>query len=139
MPASGSDMGTYTADIDVRFRDIDAMGHVNNAVYATYIEQARTRYFSDVLDADLSRVSTVLASISIDFRRPVELVDGEVTVTVDVADLGRSSATMVHEVRAGGEAAAEAEATLVSLDPETGDPAPIPEEHRAAMESYHDL
>ncbi|PHQ47324.1 thioesterase [Halorubrum sp. C3] len=139
MPASGSDMGTYTADIDVRFRDIDAMGHVNNAVYATYIEQARTRYFSDVLNADLSRVSTVLASISIDFRRPVELVDGEVTVTVDVADLGRSSATMVHEVRAGGEAAAEAEATLVSLDPETGDPAPIPEEHRAAMESYHDL
>ena len=132
-------MGTYTADIDVRFRDIDAMGHVNNAVYATYIEQARTRYFSDVLDADLSRVSTVLASISIDFRRPVELVDGEVTVTVDVADLGRASATMVHEVRAGGEAAAEAEATLVSLDPETGDPAPIPEEHRAAMESYHDL
>ncbi|RLM67197.1 thioesterase family protein [Halorubrum sp. Atlit-26R] len=132
-------MGTYTADIDVRFRDIDAMGHVNNAVYATYIEQARTRYFSDVLDADLSRVSTVLASISIDFRRPVELVDGEVTVTVDVADLGRSSATMTHEIRAGGEAAAEAEATLVSLDPETGEPAPIPEEHRAAMESYHDL
>ena len=132
-------MATYTADIDVRFRDIDAMGHVNNAVYATYIEQARTRYFSDVLDADLSRVSTVLASISIDFRRPVELVDGEVTVTVDVADLGRSSATMTHEIRAGGEAAAEAEATLVSLDPETGEPAPIPEEHRAAMESYHDL
>lgn len=132
-------MGTYTTDIDVRFRDIDAMGHVNNAVYATYIEQARTRYFSDVLDADLSRVSTVLASISIDFRRPVELVDGEVTVTVGVADLGRSSATMTHQVRAGGEAAAEAEATLVSLDPETGEPAPIPEEHRAAMESYHDL
>ncbi|WP_423995154.1 acyl-CoA thioesterase [Halorubrum trapanicum] len=132
-------MGTYTADIDVRFRDIDAMGHVNNAVYATYIEQARTRYFSDVLDADLSRVSTVLASISIDFRRPIELSDGEVTVTVDVADLGRSSATMTHEIRAGGEAAAEAEATLVSIDPETGEPAPIPEEHRAAMESYHDL
>ncbi|TKX52504.1 acyl-CoA thioesterase, partial [Halorubrum sp. SS7] len=68
-------MGTYTADIDVRFRDIDAMGHVNNAVYATYIEQARTRYFRDVLDVDISRASTVLASISIDFRSPVELAD----------------------------------------------------------------
>ena len=131
-------MGTYTADIDVRFRDIDAMGHVNNAVYATYIEQARTRYFSDVLDADLSRVSTVLASISIDFRRPVELVDGEVTVTVDVADLGRSSATMTHEIRVGDAVAAEAEATLVALDPETGEPTPIPDDHREAMAAYRD-
>ncbi|ELZ39358.1 thioesterase superfamily protein [Halorubrum californiense DSM 19288] len=132
-------MGTYTADIDVRFRDIDAMGHVNNAVYATYIEQARTRYFGEVLGADLSGTSTVLASISIDFRRPVELGDGEVTVTVDVADLGRSSATMAHEVRVGDAVAATAEATLVSLDPDTGEPVPIPEDHRAAMESYHDL
>jgi len=42
-------VNTYTTEIDVRFRDIDAMGHVNNAVYATYIEQARTEYFRDVL------------------------------------------------------------------------------------------
>jgi acyl-CoA thioester hydrolase len=125
-------------DIDVRFRDIDALGHVNNAVYATYVEQARTRYFRDVLDVDISEASTVLASISIDFRRPVELSDGAVTVTVDVADLGRSSATMTHEVRVGGAVAAEAEATLVSLDPETGEPAPLPEDHRAGMEPYHD-
>ncbi|QWC18294.1 thioesterase family protein [Halorubrum sp. 2020YC2] len=131
-------MATYTADIDVRFRDIDAMGHVNNAVYATYIEQARTRFFRDVLGIDISGASTVLASISIDFRRPVELADGEVTVTVDVADLGRSSATMTHEVRVSGAVAAEAEATLVSLDPDTGEPAPIPEDHRAGMAEYHD-
>jgi len=73
-------VNTYTTDIDVRFRDIDAMGHVNNAVYATYIEQARTEYFRDVLDADLSALATVLASLSIDFRRPVELTDGTVSV-----------------------------------------------------------
>ena len=132
-------MGTYTVDIDVRFRDIDALGHVNNAVYATYVEQARTRYFRDVLDVDISQSSNVLASLSIDFRRPIELPDGDVTVTVELADLGRSSATMTHEIRAGGAVAAEAEATIVALDPETGKPAPIPEEHRAKMESYHDL
>ena len=132
-------MGTYTVDIDVRFRDIDALGHVNNAVYATYVEQARTRYFRDVLDVDISQSSNVLASLSIDFRRPIELPDGDVTVTVELADLGRSSATMTHESRAGDAVAAEAEATIVALDPETGEPAPIPEEHRAKMESYHDL
>ena len=132
-------MGTYTVDIDVRFRDIDALGHVNNAVYATYVEQARTRYFRDVLDVDISQSSNVLASLSIDFRRPIELPDGDVTVTVELADLGRSSATMTHEIRAGDAVAAEAEATIVALDPETGKPTPIPEEHRAKMESYHDL
>ncbi|WP_283401932.1 thioesterase family protein [Halorubrum sp. DM2] len=132
-------MAPYTVDIDVRFRDIDALGHVNNAVYATYIEQARTRYFREVLDIDISQSSNVLASISIDFRRPVELSDDRVTVTVDLAELGRSSVTMAHEVRVGDAVVAEAEATIVSLDPDTGKPTPIPEDHRAAMESYHDV
>ncbi|OSP10760.1 thioesterase [Halorubrum ezzemoulense DSM 17463] len=131
-------MATYTADIDVRFRDIDAMGHVNNAVYATYIEQARTRFFRDVLDLDISGASTVLASLSIDFRRPVELDDDAVVVSVEIADLGRSSATMTHEIRIGDAVAAEAEATLVAVDPETGEPTPIPEAHREAMASYRD-
>ncbi|MFC7322996.1 acyl-CoA thioesterase [Halorubrum rutilum] len=132
-------MSTYTAEIDVRFRDIDAMGHVNNAVYATYLEQARTEYFRDVLDADLSRVSTVLASLSLDFRRPVELTDGTVAVDVDVAELGRSSVAMTHELRAGDAVVTEAEATLVSLDPDTGEPAPIPPAFRERMASYHGL
>lgn len=132
-------MAPYTVNIDVRFRDIDALGHVNNAVYATYIEQARTRYFRDVLDMDVSQSSNVLASLSIDFRRTVELSDDRVTVTVDLAELGRSSATMTHEVRVGDAVAAEAEATIVSLDPDTGEPTPIPEDHRAEMKSYHDL
>ena len=132
-------MSTYTAEIDVRFRDIDVMGHVNNAVYATYLEQARTEYFRDVLDADLSRVSTVLASLSIDFRRPVELTDGTVAVDVDVAELGRSSVAMTHELRAGDAVVAEAEATLVSLDPDSGEPVPIPPALREGMASYHGL
>ena len=79
-------MAAYTVDIDVRFRDIDALGHVNNAVYATYIEQARTRYFRDVLDVDISQSSNVLASLSIDFRRPIELTDDDVTELAEIAD-----------------------------------------------------
>jgi len=132
-------VNTYTTEIDVRFRDIDAMGHVNNAVYATYIEQARTEYFRDVLDADISSLATVLASMSVDFRRPVELTDGTVAVELAVAELGTSSVTMTHEIRTGGEVVAEAEATLVSLDPDSGKPAPIPDEHRSTIESYHGI
>ena len=131
-------MSTYTTEIDVRFRDIDAMGHVNNAVYATYVEQARTEYYRDVLAADLSGTATVLASLSIDFRRAVELTDGTVTVSIDVAELGRTSITMTHEVRTGGQVVADAEATIVTLDPDSGEPTPIPDEQRSAMTSYHD-
>ncbi len=131
-------MTTYTTEIDVRFRDIDVMGHVNNAVYATYIEQARTEYYRDVLSADLSSISTVLASLSLDFRRAVKLTDGTVTVEIDVAELGRSSVTMTHEVRTGGQVVADAEATIVTLDPDSGEPAPIPDEQRSAMTSYHE-
>ncbi|MGM0684815.1 MAG: acyl-CoA thioesterase [Halobacteriota archaeon] len=132
-------MSTYTTEIDVRFRDIDAMGHVNNAVYATYLEQARTEYFRDVLGADLSRVSAVLASLSLDFRRPVELTDGTVAVDVDVAEMGRSSVTMTHEFRVDDAVVAEGEATLVSLDPDTGEPAPVPAALREGMSAYHGL
>ena len=131
-------VSAYTTEIDVRFRDIDAMGHVNNAVYATYVEQARTRFFRDVLDLDISGASTVLASLSIDFRRPIELDDDAVAVSVEIADLGRSSVTMDHGICVDGDVVAKAEATLVSLDP-SGDPAPIPEKHRSAIESFHGL
>ena len=132
-------MNPYTTEIDVRFRDIDAMDHVNNAVYATYLEQARAEYYRDVLDADLSALATVLASLSIDFRRPIELTDGAVAVAMDIAELGTSSVTMAYDVRTDDELVAEAETTLVSLDPDAGEPAPIPEEYRSAIESYHGM
>ncbi|GAB3699319.1 acyl-CoA thioesterase [Halorubrum pallidum] len=134
-------MSVHSTEIEVRFRDIDALGHVNNAVYATYIEQARTAYFRDVLDADLSQASTVLASTSFDFRRSVELTDETVTVLSDVDDIGRSSVSMSYEIRVGGDGdlAAEAEATIVSLDPETGEPTPVPEPMRSKLTAYHDL
>ena len=132
-------MSTYTAEIEVRFRDIDAMGHVNNAVYATYLEQARTRYFRDVLETDLSSVSTVLASLSLEFRRPIELADGSVIVEIDVPDLGRSSVPMTYELRTSEELVATAESTQVHVDPETGEACPIPEELRHRIRSYHGL
>ncbi|WP_256402670.1 acyl-CoA thioesterase [Halorubrum salinum] len=135
-------MPVHSTEIEVRFRDIDALGHVNNAVYATYIEQARTAYFRDVLDADLSQASTVLASTSFDFRQSVELTDETVTVLSDVDEIGRSSVSMSYEIRVGGDdgdLAAEAEATIVSLDPETREPTPVPEPMRSKLTAYHGL
>ena len=61
----------FQTTIPVRFRDIDAMGHVNNAVYATYLEQARADYHREIIGESLADVNTVLVSLAIDFKRPI--------------------------------------------------------------------
>ncbi len=58
--------------VEVRFRDIDAFGHVNNAVVSTYIELARIRYLVDVLQVEpIGVMPLILANISIDYRSPI--------------------------------------------------------------------
>lgn len=131
-------MTAFTTEIDVRFRDIDAMGHVNNAVYATYTEQARTDYFRAVTDRGLDGIPSVLATLSVDFRAPVTLEEGSVTVALEVPELGRSSIPMAYEIRTENGVAAEAETVQVIVD-ESGDSMPIPEDIRSAIEAYHDL
>lgn len=118
-----------TAEVDVRYRDLDTLGHVNNAVIATYVEVARTAYADEVLEMDLEDYHFVIASLSIDFERRVTL-DDAVEVTAEVPELGESSVPMTYEVTADGERAASAETTLVFLDPETGESTPIPTDVR---------
>ncbi|MBP1986726.1 acyl-CoA thioesterase [Halolamina salifodinae] len=130
----------YETTVDVRFRDIDAMGHVNNAVYATYAEQARANYFVDVLDRELSAVGSVLATITMDYRQPIHIDDGPLTVAIDVPDLGESSIPMEYEVRtADGTVAAEIESVQVAYDREAGESMPLPDDWREAITSYHGL
>lgn len=131
---------TFRTTMDLRFRDIDPMGHVNNAVYATFLEQARARYYDAVLGEDLVGVDTVLARQCIDYERPIALDQGPVEVTVDVRELGRSSLDLASDiVRGDGELAATAEVVQVAFDRETGRSRPIPDAWREAIEDYHDL
>ena len=129
---------SFTTEVDVRFRDLDTMGHVNNAVYATYLEEARVAYFDAVLDAALHEVDTVLANIELEFRRPIELGD-EVTVAVRIPELGESSIPMEYEVRANGEVAATGEAVQVVIDRDSGSSKAIPKEWRDAIEAFEGL
>jgi acyl-CoA thioester hydrolase len=129
---------SFTTPVPVRFRDVDAMGHVNNAVYATYMEEARTAYFDAVLEASLADVSSVLANLELDFRRPIELGD-EVTVAVRVPELGESSIPMEYEICANGEVAAVGEAVQVAVDEESKSSKPVPDEWREAIREFEGL
>ena len=122
-------------ELEVRYRDIDSVGHVNNAVYVTYLEQVRTRYIEDVLDVDVVDPGFVIANINIDYKRPIRF--GEtVRVGVRVTDLGTSSILMDYEIYADGERAATADTVMVPFDPETDSSRPVPEEWREAIEAH---
>ncbi|WP_338741490.1 thioesterase family protein [Haloplanus salilacus] len=128
----------YETELGVRFRDVDAMGHVNNAVYATYLEQARVDYYADVLGVGLDDIDTVLVNLEIDYRSEVALEDGAVTVAMGVREIGESSVTAAYEVRVGERVAATAETVQVYVDPEEGGSRPLPESWVDRMESYRE-
>lgn len=128
----------FETAVPVRYRDIDDMGHVNNAVYVTYLEEARLDYFREVLGERMHDVPSVVANHTLDYRRSVTL-DDDVTVAVRVRDLGETSVTLAQEVRADGEVAVSAETTLVVLDPESHEPTAIPADVREAFAAFEGL
>lgn len=127
----------YRTSVEVRFRDLDTMGHVNNALYATYLEEARTAYYRDVIGVSLPGVDTVLAHLSVDYRAPIELED-TVAILLDVPDVGETSIPMEYEVRADDEVAATAETVQVMWNRDAGGSRPVPDAWRERIERFHD-
>ena len=117
----------------VRFRDLDAMGHVNNAVFLTYIESARVAFLQH-LDAapTLEDMSIIVARIEIDFRAPVGFGD-EVEVRVHASRFGAKSFDLDYELRVGDAVVAEAKSVLVSYDYGKGEAVALPDEWREKL------
>jgi len=109
--------------VKVRFADIDSMGHVNNAKFFTYMEQARVEYFRKIKDLDFRTqegapgTSVILASIRCDFLAPVYL-DEELSVSVRTTKMGRSSFSMEYLIQdtASGREVGRGESTQVYFD-----------------------
>jgi len=120
--------------IAIRWRDLDALGHVNNAVYATYLEEARDRWLTGVLGRGESLWDYVLARLAIDFRRELRQDDGPVVVRARLGRIGTSSVTLHEEIAArAGWVAAEAESVIVARDAAAGRSRPLTEAERAAL------
>lgn len=124
----------YTTEIEIRFRDLDPMQHVNNALYVTYLEQARARFYEDVVGIPLAEIDTVLAEIQVSYERAIEGI-GSVVVGLDVGDVGTSSIPMTYEIRSpmGEERYATASSVQVYVDPDTGDSTRIPDRYRERL------
>jgi acyl-CoA thioester hydrolase len=120
--------------IEIRWRDLDPADHVNNAVFLTYLEEARDEWLNRTL-GDGGGWDYLLARVALDYRRELRLEDDEVVVRIGLARVGNSSVTTREELRtAAGELAAEAEAVVVARDSATGQTRPLTAEERDALE-----
>jgi acyl-CoA thioester hydrolase len=118
--------------VPVRWRDLDALGHVNHTVVLTYLEEGRDA----MLEASgISRHEYVVGRCTVNFRREIDAEAKSVTVECSVLELGRSSLTTSERVLDGrGEVVVEAEFRLVLWDAERRGSRPISDTERAALQ-----
>jgi acyl-CoA thioester hydrolase len=122
--------------VEIRWRDLDAYRHVNNAVYATYLEECRDEWVDKVLGPVADPWDFVLARVAIDFRNEVRQEDDAVVVSTTLVRIGTSSIGLREEIRKlDGTLAAEGDSVIVARDRETGRSRPLDEAERSALEA----
>lgn len=113
---------SFSLEMKVIFRDLDAMVHVNNAVYFTYLEQARTEYYMKLAcKTEASDLDFILASAKCDYKSPAS-IDDKIIVYVKPANIGKTSWTFKYEIREkyNNRLIAEAETIQVAYDYKKG-------------------
>jgi acyl-CoA thioester hydrolase len=128
---------SFAVEVPVRFRDIDGMGHVNNAVFFTYMEQARSEWYRHLMGIkSVAEFDFILAHASCDFKEAIGF--GEtVVVTVTLTRIGGSSFRFAYEVRSKqkGTLFATGESVQVCYDYGNKKPIPIPPAFRKKLKA----
>jgi len=115
----------FTIRERVRFSDCDPMGHANNAVYSSYLEEARIGVLGDLVDF-------ILARVEIDFRVPLR-AGAEIEVRSRCTRIGTKSFELEHEIREGEDVVAAGKSVLVAYDYGREATVPVPEELRERL------
>jgi YbgC/YbaW family acyl-CoA thioester hydrolase len=117
--------------VEVRWRDGDALGHVNHSVFLTYLEEGRDAFFSHALGGD---PMYVVVRLEVDLRAEVRYTERRVTVRIEAERLGTTSLTTREKVLLpSGEAAAEARVVTVRWDRRAHKPIPFTDAERAKL------
>jgi acyl-CoA thioester hydrolase len=120
--------------VDVRWRDTDAIGHVNHVVFLTYLEEARDALYARVLGDE---PIYVVARLEIDFRAEVRHEDRRVTVRIEVERVGTTSLTTRETITGpSGQVAAQARVITVRWDGERREPVPFSDAERARLAPF---
>ena len=125
----------YLHEIDVVWRDLDAAGHVNNAVYVTYLETARTACYLTLRGAQGHQgLDIILARVAVDFRSSASMGE-RLVVEISPGRVGESSFTLHYQVREAqsGRLVCEAESVQVGYDYAKQQKKPLAAELRAKL------
>ncbi len=129
----------FSIDIDVRFRDLDALGHVNNAVFMTYFELGRLQFSKTVFNvSDPSDFSFILAHMSCDYLKPIKMND-RVSLQLWVRDIGTKSFSFGYklvDLFDDSVVYATAESVQVCYDYTRETSIPVSEEMKEQMSEY---
>jgi acyl-CoA thioester hydrolase len=133
----------YYHPIEVRYGDLDPQGHVNNASYLTYFEQARIGYIAHLglwTAGSFIDIGIILADAHINFRKAV-FFGQAVRVGVRVAHLGTKSLRMEYSLQdsADDSELANGSTILVTFDYRNGNTIPVPENWRSAIRAFENL
>lgn len=129
----------YVNRLQVRFRDLDALGHANHVEYLTYVEHARTLYFRDILAVAVPEdLGWVIATVRCDYLAPLAFGD-IVDVGWRLTRLGRSSADFEFELTATGRVVARGGGVIVHADPRAGRSVPMPDEMRCRAAEFDSI
>lgn len=125
----------YRHRLTVRFRDCDSMGHVNHAVYFTYLEQCRLTFWRELTGAPSPHTRVIIARAECDYRAPAFFGD-ELEVGLRVTAIGRTSFTLGYDITqvASGRTIASGQTVMVSYDYEASRPQLLPESARTLLE-----
>jgi acyl-CoA thioester hydrolase len=124
--------------LEVRFRDCDPMGHVNNAVYLTYLEQARFAHWREVWGFNFEGLpdgtpGVILARAEVDYRIPARYGD-VLEVRIGLERIGRTSFTYAYEiVDQQDRLVANARSVQVMYDYSIGQPVPVSDELKSKL------
>jgi len=128
----------FSIRLDVRFRDCDSQGHVNNAVFFTYLEQCRLLFWRHMTGgAPNPHARVIVARAECDYRAPAHFGE-QLEVRLNVGDIGRSSFQLLYEIVniASGARLAEAKTVMVTYDYDAGKSVPIPAKARELLEGF---
>ena len=130
----------FTKQVEVRFRDCDPMGHVNNAVYATYFEIARSAYWRDALGFEsLDDCPFIIARVECNYRSQARLGE-RLDVRARLSHIGTSSFTFEYEVleTSDGRLVADGKSVQVMFDYRQQKTRRVPSEFKARVARFED-
>jgi acyl-CoA thioester hydrolase len=120
--------------VPIRWRDLDLLGHLNQAVYHEYLEEARGALMASL--GREHRFPFVLARVELDYRHEVRRQDGEVEVVARVDRVGTKSLTVTHEMLLpDGTVAAEGSSVFVAWDPDARAARALTDAERTALQT----